>query len=354
MRLERIEIKRFRGIKELSWDLGGSLVCLLGPGDSTKTTILDAIEFALSPRWNIQFDDADFYEAKTDKPIKITVTVGDLPDELKSEARYGLLARGWSQTGELHDEPEEGDQLVLSIRLMVDSSLEPMWTVLNDRVPEGKPMRVKDRERLGCTRLGDYLDRHFSWGRGSILSRLTSESESLSGILAAVGRAARTQLADSSPRTMTDLHLAAEVARAAGAEFGVAPKHSYRPHLDVQSVLVGTGGLALHDGEIPVRRAGLNTRRLLAMAMQWEFGKSGGVVLVDEVEHGLEPHRIRRFLTALRNVAEVGSYGQVLMTTHAPIVLPMETVIVPTTTPNSSPAPNVRMEPGTNNTHATT
>ncbi len=66
----------------------------LGPGDSTKTTILDAVEFALSPRWNIPFDDSDFYDADTSAPILITVTVEDLPEEFKSDAKFGCLARG--------------------------------------------------------------------------------------------------------------------------------------------------------------------------------------------------------------------------------------------------------------------
>ena len=57
MRLFRVEICRFRGIKELSWDVGGRFVCLIGSGDSTKTTILDAIELGLSPRWNVSLED---------------------------------------------------------------------------------------------------------------------------------------------------------------------------------------------------------------------------------------------------------------------------------------------------------
>ena len=52
MRIRHISIKNFRGIKELDWKVTGDFVCLIGPGDSTKSTILDAIECALYPRWN--------------------------------------------------------------------------------------------------------------------------------------------------------------------------------------------------------------------------------------------------------------------------------------------------------------
>jgi len=321
MKLRRVQIERFRGIKSLDWKLGGDFVCLIGPGDSTKTTILDAVECALSSRWNIQFDDTDFYDAKTDEPILITVTVGDLPEVLKSEAKYGYLAKGWSATGECHDEPEDGDELVLSVQLRVDHSLEQSWVVVNDRDPEGKPITAKDREALGCTRLGDFLDRHFSWGRGSVLSRLTANADSLSGILAEAARAARGTLADTPTEKLANLRQAADTARRAGSEFGVAASSEYRPHLDVQAVSVGVGGLSLHDGEVPLRRAGLGTRRLLAVAMQREVAKDGGLTLIDEVEHGIEPHRIRRLLRVLRRSDGPDGERHMLMTTHAPVVL---------------------------------
>lgn len=57
------------------------------PGDSTKTTILDAVEVALSPRWNIPFDDSDFYDADSSAPILIPGAVGGLPEEFKSDAK---------------------------------------------------------------------------------------------------------------------------------------------------------------------------------------------------------------------------------------------------------------------------
>lgn len=321
MRIRHIKIERFRGIRELDWCVDGDFVCLIGPGDSTKTTILDAVEFALSPRWNIPFDDSDFYNADTTAPIVITVTVGELPDEFKGDAKYGYLARGWAPDGVLHDEPLEGDELVLSIQLRVDPSLEQSWTVVNDRNPEGKPITAKDREKLGCARLGDFLDRHFSWGRGSILSRLTGEADSLLSILAEAGRAARDAVTDVPPEKLQNLHNAAKEAKRVGAGFGVAAKTDYRPLLDMQSVSVGAGGMSLHDGHVPLRRAGLGTRRLLSVAMQREVAKDGGVTLIDEVEQGLEPHRIRHLLRVLYGADEAGQSRHVLMTTHAPVVL---------------------------------
>ncbi len=58
------------------------MVCLLGPGDSGKSTVLDAIEAALSSRWTLSLTDDDFFEGDTSQPIVIAVTVGELPPAL--------------------------------------------------------------------------------------------------------------------------------------------------------------------------------------------------------------------------------------------------------------------------------
>jgi AAA ATPase domain len=50
MQIRHISIKNFRGIQKMDWALHSQIVCLVGAGDSTKSTILDAIEYALSPR----------------------------------------------------------------------------------------------------------------------------------------------------------------------------------------------------------------------------------------------------------------------------------------------------------------
>jgi ABC-type branched-subunit amino acid transport system ATPase component len=319
MIIRRLEVERFRGIKSLTWDPVGKFVCLLGPGDSTKSTILDAIELALSPRWNIPFDDNDFYEADTKQPIKITVTVGDLPDDIISDAKHGLDTRVWGSDGQIHDEPSyekctDGDELVLAVQLRVEPTLEQSWIVVNDRNPDGRPISAKDREKIGCTRVGNYVERHLSWGKGTVLTKLTDEPDNVSGILAEAARAARGAL---DPLSLPRLGSAATKAQTAGEKLGVAARSGYVPHLDVQATAVGVGGLALHDGAIPVRVSGLGSRRLLAMAMQLEVAKANCLTLIDEVETALEPHRLRRLLRALRS----DTAGPVLVTTHCRLVL---------------------------------
>jgi predicted ATP-binding protein involved in virulence len=78
MKLRRLEVENFRGIQSLDWRHIADTAALVGPGDSGKSTILDAIERVLSSKWNVPFDDTDFWSLKTDKPIVIRATLTDL------------------------------------------------------------------------------------------------------------------------------------------------------------------------------------------------------------------------------------------------------------------------------------
>ena len=98
MNLRHLLIRNFRGIQHLDWAPGGKAICLIGAGDSTKTTILDAIEWSLSPRWSLPVSDADFHGAITDESIVVEATVGQVPGALLSDQKYGLDQRGWGLT----------------------------------------------------------------------------------------------------------------------------------------------------------------------------------------------------------------------------------------------------------------
>lgn len=313
MRVIHLKVERFRGIHLLEWYPESRIACLIGPGDSTKTTILDALEFAISPRWSVQVTDTDFHGGKVTEPLVITVTVGDLPPSLMTEEKYGLYLRGWDVDHGLRDEPEGEDEPVLTIRFSVDDSLEPTWVVVNDRLPEGRNIPARDREMLGLARLGGEIDRHLAWGRGSALSRHTGSLDEVGRVLAAAHREARDMVRRGS---MTKLEEAAKNAREAAIQMGVRSVGAYRPALDALLGTTGSGSLSLHEGEIPVRAVGLGSRRLVALAIQAMALKEGAILLVDEVEQALEPHRLRHLLRALSRGAD-GSRGQVFMTTHS-------------------------------------
>ncbi|WP_145915189.1 ATP-dependent nuclease, partial [Pseudomonas syringae group genomosp. 3] len=105
-RIRRLQIQNFRSIQNLDWTPSPGFNCLIGPGDSGKSSILDAIDLCLGARRNAPFGDTDFYQLDVAQPILITVTLGGLPDDLINLDSYGDFLRGFDYTNRtLEDEP---------------------------------------------------------------------------------------------------------------------------------------------------------------------------------------------------------------------------------------------------------
>jgi energy-coupling factor transporter ATP-binding protein EcfA2 len=323
MRIRHVKISNFRGIWELSWAPGTGVNCLIGPGDSTKTTILDAIELALTPRSFIFADDSDFYNLDVEHPVEIKLTLGDLPPEFIADNRYGMYLRGWDIDAEkIFDEPSEELEDVLSICVMIDKSLEAKWSIFNERIAASDndpPMiRYKDMCSIAPSRLGPFAEKHLGWGRQSILGQMEESNESLSHRLADASRAARHAFQNSGDDVFKDTVARVEKL---GKEFSVPVRNGYRAELDIQSVNISSGGIALHDGNLPLRRLGTGSGRMLVSALQRDASSQAHVALVDEIEHGLEPHRIARLLNYLKQGEKDTGSSQIFLTTHSPVVI---------------------------------
>mgnify|MGYP003631349269 FL=1 len=78
-----LNVNNYRGIKKLNLVLEHDkrLVCIIGRGDSGKTTILEAISSVLSPNWNLTFSDEDFYISDLTNNIEITLSMIGFPDK---------------------------------------------------------------------------------------------------------------------------------------------------------------------------------------------------------------------------------------------------------------------------------
>ena len=316
MRIRHISIKNFRGIKKLDWNVNGDFICFIGPGDSTKSTILDAIEYALFPRYNIPIEDSDFYNLETDKEFEINVTVGQLPDILLSEQKHGLCLRGWKDQHGLQDEPDDECDLVLTISLQVTKDMEPKWLISNDRLQEEKRISQGDRAILCMSRLGTYVNKHLSWSPGSLLATMTGEDVNLNHVLIEAVRKIRESV---DLNSLDNVVKVLEEAEKLGKSVGVVPKDSLKAHIDIKKFSIRDSGVALHDGNVPLRLSGTGTQRLMGLALQLALVSRGGINLIDEIEYGLEPHRICQILSVLKT--KNSGKGQVFLTTHSPCVL---------------------------------
>lgn len=323
MRVEQLIVKNFRGIKHLECNLAAqSICCLIGVGDSAKTTVLDAVEAALSPRW-MTFSEADFHQANTADDIEVEVTIGELSRALLSDGRFGLYLRGLSPSGQLNDEPEDADQPALTVKLSVDATMEPVWSLVCDRYPVPRILSNRDRAMFCLVRLAGDEARHLTWAQGSVLAKLTEANDETAQMLAHAYRAAR---ASANLGAIPELAAAASSAETAARSLGAYIDHGYGPDLELGRGGFNSGSIALHDGSVPLRLAGLGTRRLATLAVQRSAISEGAIVLVDELEQGLEPHRILGAMAQLKKWQKEAEkdklpQGQILMTTHSDVVL---------------------------------
>lgn len=318
MKIKKITIKNFRGVKEFDWCLpAADILCLIGKGDSSKSTILEAIRYTFYPQWNLTLSDSDFYKCKVENPIVIEVTIGNLIEDFCSLNKYGNFLRGWDAAAlKLTDEPDDHLENVLTVRLTVEKDLEPKWIAVCDRSPEGIPFKQADRNKVSVGLIGAYSERQLSWATGTALAKLT-EAQSLNELLASASRAARTSLDADRPVTLKNFDTAATKSQEMAKLLGVPVLDTYKAHLDLTSINLKVGGLALHDGDMPLRQLGLGSRRMLLCGIQTVGLEEGHITLFDEVEFGLEPHRITRLIKHVRD----DKRGQYFLTTHSPIVL---------------------------------
>jgi putative ATP-dependent endonuclease of the OLD family len=161
-------------------------------------------------------------------------------------------------------------------------------------------------------------DYHLGWRRGSVLNRVSEERADTSAALAKAAREARAVFGDQAEEQLGEaLAVVAETAR----ELGIPVGEKVRAMLDAHSVSFSGGTISLHDADgIPLRGLGTGSARLLIAGLQRKAAARATIILLGELEYGLEPHRIIRLLSSL-GAKERDPPLQVFMTTHSPVAL---------------------------------
>lgn len=315
MRIRRLEIQNFRGIKSLDWYLPATqkLIVLVGPGDSGKSTILDAIHYLLGDRWTIPITDTDFFAVDVSTSVVIRAVLVDIPDELKKENAFGLWLSGLDADGNLHQDPEDHHTPVLIASLTIDESLEPQWTV--ERVDgQSQYLTSSQRRHFSTFKVDDRNDTQLRWTRTSALGKMSARDGGERQALSAASRAAQEAL--SSHKSESLIELASKVQAKANA-IGGGSFADIRPGLDTSRSAMGAG-LALYENVVTLASFGLGSRRLASLAIQQLAAGSRAVAVVDELETGLEPHRAVRLL---HHLSATEDYSQVIVTTHSPVIV---------------------------------
>ena len=321
-RVRHVQINNFRCIHSFEWSPNPGFNVLVGPGDIGKSTVLDAIDHCLGARRSLVFTDADFHRMDETNPIRIAVTVGELPADLIDFEIFGNYLRGFdSAAGSVVDEMGAGFETVITLVLEVDESLEASWYLYSDRAAsrgEQRGLNWGQRINLAPTRLGAGSGYNLGWRQGSLLSRLTTNVPGASSSLAAAARQARRSFGDDAGQQIQET--LARIATAA-VRLGIDIGDELKAMLDAESMSLGHGTIALHTSDgVPLQCLGAGSLRLAVAAIQQSFSNMSSIILVDEVEHGLEPHRIARLLDTF-GAKHPSPSSQVFMTTHSPVAI---------------------------------
>jgi putative ATP-dependent endonuclease of the OLD family len=320
-RIHSLKIKNFRGIKNFSHTFGSSnLNCLIGRGDSGKSTILDAIYVGLSPNWNEIFHDGDFHNGDHTQPIEIEITLTNVPQDLVLDRKFAEYKKGYNPaTGQIFEDidDDEPTESALTIKLEVTGDLEPKWFVVADRQAEPKSISHTDRKKLNVLFVSDSVDKHFLWSKWNPLYNLLRQDSGTDGgdanIVLDILREAKQKIDTCEPEQFAaTMQKVIEVSKKFGIDL---PNASTK--IDFKDIVVKDGRFSLHDESIPFRLKGKGSKRLISMAIQTALSKAGGIILIDELEQSLEPDRITHAAATLLKETD----AQVFITTHSKDVL---------------------------------
>lgn len=323
-KLFHLHIENFRGIEKFDHTFSGGMTCIIGRGDSGKTTILDAISYVLSPLYTIPFTDSDFHNCNVDSPIIIEATLIDLTDEILRKVGDRIIGvkNGEIITSMLNPEAQDGVIEAVTIQLKVEKDLEPEWYLLGAEGIEPKPIRASERELFNCFYISEYNDRHFTLSKGTPLNSLFKQKAEKkkdvlnTQLIAELGRHAKQGFEDA----IQDKDLFQDVIDAItknASHLGLQAT-AVKASIDQREFLLRENKIALHqEDNVPLRQLGKGSKRLLSLAIQLSLTEPSGIILIDEIEQGLEPDRIQQLTSHLLNNKGI----QVIITTHSQNVI---------------------------------
>ncbi len=311
--IRHLSIKRFRGIEALSWFPDKGMNVLLGGGDVGKSTILDAIAMLLSPTNATILSDADYWQRRHEDGFEIAAAMA-LPLNCGIvEQRKASWPWEWSPDGpKVPDlEANDGQPLdpVFCVRVCGTPDFELQYEISQpDDSADHFPVSV--RRNIGVVRLAgdDRNDRDLRLIQGSALDRLLSD------------RTLRSRLADKIGDT--DVHgQLNEHAKAAIGDLNIRFQQRTLPS-QLSLGLIGGPGFSLNaligltavkEGTtLPLASWGAGTRRLAALEVAAAHLAEHPIMVVDEIERGLESYRQRILVEEL-----LASPSQVFVTTHS-------------------------------------
>jgi putative ATP-dependent endonuclease of OLD family len=317
--IRKLTIQRFRGIQAMTWRPAEGMNVILGGGDVGKTTVLEAITLLLSPSNTAVISEADYWarDSTQDFVIEAVMTLTDAC----GIGSQNTFAWPWAWDGQDAVAPSaDGNanvpmlsEPVYRVRVRGTTELELAWEVIQPN-DEFDHFSTAVRRRIGLVRISadERNDRDLRLVYGSALDRLLADQ----ALRARIGKQVSelnlhealndkgkdainsldTRMADAALPSVLKLGLTASQGMSIGALIGL---------------LATKNGVAL-----PLTSWGAGTRRMAALEISSATEKEPSVTLIDEIERGLEPYRLRKLINILAE-----QRGQIFLTTHSPVAI---------------------------------
>ena len=325
MKIRRLRISRFRGLKHLQFCPGPSTV-ILGPNNSGKSTVLEALDLLFHPglgRPRPPPDELDYYQRHSEKGFEIEAVLGELTGEFASECHHYL--EGWrAEDGKLIAAPDGGDiEPVVRVRVRGSLEFEHLHEFAKPEA-EGARFFPRLRRQIGWVFDGRRRDpaRQLFFYQGGLLDRLFANAD-VDGALEALRETLRDgtseinrndEVAEVLRILSTDLEQLGLLEEGDGAVFETGAVS--------RRTLLQTLRLALpinDDVAIPLGHQGRGAQRLVLMAVLLRLAGSACSSLIgafEEPEEALEPLRQNHVASMLGDIVVRG--GQVFVVTHSP------------------------------------
>lgn len=318
-RIHKLTIQRFRGIQALTWLPAQGMNIILGGGDIGKTTLLEAIALLLSPSNTAVISEADYWARDSAQEFVIEAVM-TLPDATGIGSQ-NTFAWPWAWNGHDAIAPSadgEGDlpapgEPVYRVRVRGTTELELAWEVMQPS-DEFDHFSTAVRRRIGLVRMSadERNDRDLRLVYGSALDRLLADNALRARIGKQVaGLNLHESLNDKGKGAIESLDMRmADAALPSALKLGLTTSQG----LSIGALI---GLLATKNGvALPLSSWGAGTRRMAALEIASSTDKEASVTLIDEIERGLEPYRLRKLINIL-----AGQHGQIFLTTHSPVAI---------------------------------
>jgi putative ATP-dependent endonuclease of OLD family len=318
--IRKLTVARFRGIEKLEWRPSPGMNILLGGGDAGKTTILEAIALLLSPTNSTTVSESDYWQRDSSQQFLIEAVLS--LSEASGINTQKNFSWPWTWNGvdavapiakkEAEDLPDADDP-VSRVRVRGTTELELAWEIVQPN-DEADHFSVSVRRKIGVVRLSsdERNDRDLRLVYGSGLDRLVGDV----ALRARIGK------------RISELDLEQSLSEAGKNAIGELDKRlvgSALPH-DLKLGLTTSQGLSIgaligllakkHDVSLPLSSWGAGTRRMVALEIASAAEREVSITLVDEIERGLEPYRLRKLISIISD-----GEGQAFITTHSPVAI---------------------------------